>query len=144
MNSLLNTKFWQCVFTEPRFPNKWIASKQKKVWLYKRIWKKYKYPVALIFTFLSASLSLRVTNLQCTYIHTYFIGSSPRDFSESILHYKIILSAWLLPFLLFSSQKADKLDILRATFRKYHEQVCKMEKSKSPKLCHNKALWKLF
>ena len=25
-----------------------------------------------------------------TYIHTYFIGSSPRGFSESILHYKII------------------------------------------------------
>ena len=25
-----------------------------------------------------------------TYIHTYLIGSSPRGFSESILHYKII------------------------------------------------------
>ena len=25
-----------------------------------------------------------------TYIHTYFIGSSPRGFSESILHYKIV------------------------------------------------------
>ena len=25
-----------------------------------------------------------------TYTHTYFIGSSPRGFSESILHYKII------------------------------------------------------
>ena len=25
-----------------------------------------------------------------TYIHTYFIGSSPRGFSESILHYKIM------------------------------------------------------
>ena len=25
-----------------------------------------------------------------TYIHTYFIGSSPTGFSESILHYKII------------------------------------------------------
>ena len=25
-----------------------------------------------------------------SYIHTYFIGSSPRGFSESILHYKII------------------------------------------------------
>ena len=24
------------------------------------------------------------------YIHTYFFGSSPRGFSESILHYKII------------------------------------------------------
>ena len=24
------------------------------------------------------------------YIHTYFIGSSPRGLSESILHYKII------------------------------------------------------
>ena len=33
---------------------------------------------------------------------------------------------------------------LRATFCKYHGQLCKMEKSKSPKLCHNKALWKLF
>ena len=28
--------------------------------------------------------------VQLKYIHTYFIGSSPRGFSESILHYKII------------------------------------------------------
>ena len=34
-------------------------------------------------------LVLRV-NFIHTYIHTYFIGSSPRGFSESILHYKII------------------------------------------------------
>ena len=36
------------------------------------------------------SLNLAVTELVHTYIHTYFIGSSPRGFSESILHYKII------------------------------------------------------
>ena len=33
---------------------------------------------------------------------------------------------------------------LRATFCKDHGQVCKMEKSKSLKLCHIKALMKLF
>ena len=33
--------------------------------------------------------TVRLT-VACTYIHTYFIGSSPRGFSESILHYKII------------------------------------------------------
>ena len=31
-----------------------------------------------------------VANYIHTYIHTYLIGSSPRGFSESILHYKII------------------------------------------------------
>ena len=35
-------------------------------------------------------LSARSSNYIHTYIHTYFIGSSPRGFSESILHYKII------------------------------------------------------
>ena len=35
-------------------------------------------------TYMSYTLELH------TYIHTYFIGSSPRGFSESILHYKII------------------------------------------------------
>ena len=33
---------------------------------------------------------MMVTIIIHTYIHTYFIGSSPRGFSESILHYKII------------------------------------------------------
>ena len=35
-------------------------------------------------------LSARSSNYIHTYIHTYFIGSSPRGFSELILHYKII------------------------------------------------------
>ena len=41
-------------------------------------------------------LSFSLTSLEASsvcspaYIHTYFIGSSPRGFSESILHYKII------------------------------------------------------
>ena len=34
--------------------------------------------------------NINVTIFLTLYIHTYFIGSSPRGFSESILHYKII------------------------------------------------------
>ena len=36
------------------------------------------------------SLLVQIATQEHTYIHTYFIGSSPRGFSESILHYKII------------------------------------------------------
>ena len=50
----------------------------------------------LIFVNVSTSTNIQVSLFLSflfyihTYIHTYFIGSSPRGFSESILHYKII------------------------------------------------------
>ena len=45
-----------------------------------------------VFVYLKFSIYLNLFSLKKihTYIHTYFIGSSPRGFSESILHYKII------------------------------------------------------
>ena len=44
----------------------------------------------LVFHRTLADQNLLVSDGIHTYIHTYFIGSSPRGFSESILHYKII------------------------------------------------------
>ena len=42
-----------------------------------------------VYIFSSSRMSRFIHGIN-TYIHTYFIGSSPRGFSESILHYKII------------------------------------------------------
>ena len=43
-----------------------------------------------------------------------------------------------------STDREFKLGTLRQTFQKFHLQPCKIEKSKTPKLRHNKDLRKLF
>ena len=53
----------------------------------------YHYPKAISsFNHINYHVCLVLNKIWAwdTYIHTYFIGSSPRGFSESILHYKIV------------------------------------------------------